>query len=386
MSDDAPVPSGFPSHFSRRRLLAAAGMSSLGFFSATTLGRSFAATKLLQTVDIPSDSETSTFSVQGRHLVDPCGERVILRGVNKMAVWDDDPTCADIFPQIRMTHANVVRIVWLTDGSGEVGATVSNMNAVIRNCRANHMIPLIELHDATGDWSKLGLLVQFWTRPDVLAVIKTHEKYVLLNIGNEVGGGEEDRDAERISDATYREGYAEAIKRIRAVDISIPLVIDAAGWGHDFSYIANNAQHLLDADPLRRLLFSLHVWWGYHGADAASDFKRAVDEVVAKNIPFIVGEFSGVGGPCDVPSPYAEILDTCHQNEIGWLAWEWGPGNEFGTPPCLAMNMTGEKDQDPNKNGRFANLKPGWARQVAIEHPHSIRNTAVTPRSLLVGL
>src|SRR5437867_7286397 len=171
MSGDPPVPGGFPPHFSRRRLLAAAGMSGLGFVSATTLGRSFAATKLPHTVDVPSDSETSTFSVQGRHLVDPCGERVILRGVNKMAVWDDDPTCADIFPQIRMTHANVVRIVWLTDGSGEVGATVSNMNAVIRNCRANHMIPLIELHDATGDWSKLGLLVDFWTRPDVLAVV-----------------------------------------------------------------------------------------------------------------------------------------------------------------------------------------------------------------------
>jgi len=34
------------------------------------------------------------------------------------------------------------------------------------------MIPIIELHDATGEWQKLSMLVDYWTRPDVLEVLK----------------------------------------------------------------------------------------------------------------------------------------------------------------------------------------------------------------------
>src|SRR2546421_6942048 len=350
---------------SRRTFLATVGLSAIGLARTSGgLANPLAATQAPNGMgDASASSTAATFSVRGRHLFDPCGDRVILRGVNKMAVWDDDPTCEDIFPQIRMTKANVVRIVWLTDSSGEAGATVANLDAVISNCRANRMIALIELHDATGDWSGLGRLIDFWTRPDVLAALRVHEQYLLLNIGNEVGD-------ENVTDADYRGGYAEAVGRLRAAGIPVPLVLDAAGWGHHFEYIAHNALALIDADPLHNLLFSLHVWWGYHGASAGSDFRKVVEEVVTSQIPFLVGEFSGVGGPCDSPSPFSEILDACHQGEIGWIAWEWGPGNEFGDSPCPAMNMTGEKDQDPRKNGRFENLRPGWPRQVVLDHVH----------------
>src|SRR6476660_9280665 len=62
-----------------------------------------------------SPPKQKTLRVSGGWLYDRCGERVILRGVNKMAVYEEDPTCAQIFPQIRMTGANVVRIVWLME-------------------------------------------------------------------------------------------------------------------------------------------------------------------------------------------------------------------------------------------------------------------------------
>ena len=126
----------------------------------------------------------STFFVQGRHLYDDWGEQVILRGVNKMAVYTtEDTTCFNIFPEIRKTGANAVRIVWgtaaLTDEAGLVrGATVANLDAAIQNCRDNHMIPVIELHDATGDWSKLDSLVDYWTRPEVVHLIRKHQRYL----------------------------------------------------------------------------------------------------------------------------------------------------------------------------------------------------------------
>ena len=54
-----------------------------------------------------------TFFTDGRDLFDPNGTKVILRGVNKMSVWDDnDPTGDIYFAEIRKTQANSVRIVW----------------------------------------------------------------------------------------------------------------------------------------------------------------------------------------------------------------------------------------------------------------------------------
>jgi mannan endo-1,4-beta-mannosidase len=319
----------------------------------------------------PAEPLRTTFYVEGRHLYDLCGEQVILRGVNKMAVWNDaDPICATVFPEIKQTGANVVRIVWLTDGSGNANATLSNMDAVIQQCRDNQIIPMIELHDATGDWSRLGTLVEFWTRPEVVNVVQKHAAYLLVNIGNEVGD-------DQVTDADFQMGYSAAITAMRQAGITVPLVIDAACWGQGMSYILNNAAALLAQDP--NLIFSLHVWWHYH-VNAAAEFVQAIDDVVVANIPFIVGEFSGVCQECDNnnnDSPYIEILTKCQQAAIGWIAWEWGPGNEYGSPPCPAMNMT--------VNGHYATLQAGWARSVAVDHPYSIKNTAVTPYFLTHG-
>ena len=56
---------------------------------------------------------TTGFFVLGRDLYDRCGTRVILRGVNKMSVYDhDDPYGLVSFPEIKQTGANTVRIVW----------------------------------------------------------------------------------------------------------------------------------------------------------------------------------------------------------------------------------------------------------------------------------
>ena len=52
--------------------------------------------------------------------------------------------------------------------------------------------------------------------------------------------------------------------------------------------------------------------------------------------------------------------------QIGWYAWEWGPGNDFYDPLCGVMDMTSDR--------LFANLKPGWA--------FGIKNTSVTPPTM----
>ena len=167
--------------------------------------------------------------------------------------------------------------------------STATLDALITNAKANHLIPMIELHDATGDWGRLNDLVDYWTQPAVVSIIRKHQAYLLVNIGNEVGN-------DTVSQADFVAGYTDAVQRMRAAGIHTPLVIDAPDWGKDLGMLNNTAATLLAADPEGNLMFSVHLYWSMScGADAAfirSNLQQAVD----LGYPLIVGEFSQYGG------------------------------------------------------------------------------------------
>jgi mannan endo-1,4-beta-mannosidase len=324
-------------------------------------------------------AKTTGFCVLGRDLYDRQGARVILRGVNKMSVFEqpDDSRGQISFPEIKRTGANTVRIVWAI--ATDQGATsTATLDALITNAKAVHLIPMIELHDATGDWGRLNELVNYWTRPAVVRILRKHQAYLLVNIGNEVGN-------DTVSQADFVAGYTDAVQRMRAAGIHTPLVIDAPDWGKDLGVLNHTAAMLLAADPEGNLIFSVHLYWSM-SCDADAAFIRSnLQQAVDLGYPLIVGEFSQYGGfPCSDPaasicSPEAEIdyrtiLAACHELQLGWYAWEWGPGNDFNDPLCAVMDMTPDR--------LFAHLKPGWAQEVALASPFGIQQTSVTPASI----
>ncbi|MBP1468345.1 cellulase family glycosylhydrolase [Candidatus Chloroploca sp. M-50] len=327
-------------------------------------------------------AQTRGFFVLGRDLYDRRGARVILRGVNKMSVWDnDDPVGLVSFPQIKQTGANTVRIVWAITTNLQPGGpatATATLDALIKNAKANRLIPMIELHDGTGTWGRLDDLVSYWTQPEVVKIIKQHQTYLLVNIGNEVG------DA-KVSQADFIAGYSDSIQRMRAAGIRTPLVIDASDWGKNLEMLNSTAATLRAADPEGNLIFSVHLYWSLACGADASFIRSNLQQAVNLGYPLIVGEFSQYGGyPCGNPNAsicgpageidYRTILAACHEHELGWYAWEWGPGNGFNDPLCAIMDMTHDR--------LFANLKPGWAHEVAISSPFGIQQTSVTPASI----
>ena len=305
----------------------------------------------------------SGFYVDGRFLRDRCGKKVVLRGVNEMIVWSAGKDGVPEFAEIAKTGANSVRIVWLTTESS------AGLDKVIQNALAQKLIPMVELHDATGDFSKLPSLVNYWTRWDVVNVIKKHEQNILVNIGNEVGNG-------NVSNTTFRDGYKQAITKMRAAGIRTPLIIDATTWGQNIDQLQAVGPTLIAHDPSHNIMLSVHMWWV---DGSAAHINNELAQSVQLNLPLIVGEFAqhAVYQCSQNPFDYKALLAKSKELEIGWLAWSWGGINN--------SDCSGQGSFDMTVGGVYGSWKETWGRDVAVMDAYSIKNTSVRPASIVTG-
>ena len=66
-------------------------------------------------------------------------------------------------------------------------------------------------------------------------------------------------------------------------------MIDAANWGQDWSNtMRTNAMALWNADTLRNLTFSVHMYEVYQSLSTVSTYMQGFDDM---NLPLVVGEF-----------------------------------------------------------------------------------------------
>ncbi|GAO31698.1 cellulase family glycosylhydrolase [Geofilum rubicundum] len=305
------------------------------------------------------EPQHNTIYVDGKNIFDASGAPLIMRGVNEMFIWSDDFLGDTIIPEIAKTGANALRIVWLTEASN-AKASPENLDLILQNTINSGLFPMPELHDATGKWDKLDSLVDYWTRPDVVEVLKKHEEYLLLNIANECGGHE-------IKSDQFLQGYKKAIDRLRAVGLQCPLVIDASGWGQDLDILLETGPELLQHDPEHNLIFSVHMWWPAEDG-SKQRIIHGIEQSVALNLPLIVGEFAPMGVGCARSIDHITIMEQCQKHEMGWLAWSWGA---VGNGDCEEMDMT-----RGDRRGTFEGLTD-WGLEVSINHPLSIQNTSI---------
>ncbi|WP_052480796.1 cellulase family glycosylhydrolase [Gilvimarinus agarilyticus] len=304
---------------------------------------------LLSSAQAADQDASGTFTLDGRQLLDACGEPFVPMGPNRMVYWLDR-TGLSSFSEIAKTGANTVRIVWTTEGKP------AELNAVLKNAFKQQLFPIIELHDATGDWSKLDLLINYWTQPEIAATIAKHQRYTIVNIGNEVG--------DKVPLDEYTKGYVRAITRLREAGYRVPLMIDAPGWGKDIDTLQAAGPALMAADPQKNILLSVHMWWpkmwGYDDARVRAELQESVDA----GLPLIIGEFGdrwddSEGGAI----PYRTIIKTALELDIGFLPWSWGPGNKP------------QKHLDMSDDGTVEGLT-GWGREVMLDETYAIARNA----------
>ncbi|NME71203.1 DUF4493 domain-containing protein [Flammeovirga aprica] len=275
----------------------------------------------------PSYNTSIGFFTKDGKLYDANGMEFIARGVNNGHFWFDSGnrnTAIKGLTPIAAYHSNTVRMVWQTNyvpSQWNNVAETTQLRKMINTAIDKGMVPMIELHDVTGDESKENLLkmAEYFVRPDILGVMKEYESILMINIANEWSG----------KTTTYRDAYKEAVTMMREAGLKHTIVIDGSGWGQDMTTIFDYGQEIIDNDPQKNILFSVHMYQSYRNETTiTSNLEKAVE----MKLPLIVGEFGFQhGGTPENPIqiPYKHILAECERLGIGWYAWSW-KGNSGG--------------------------------------------------------
>lgn len=272
------------------------------------------------------------FSISGSQLLDANGNNFVMKGINVPLAWFVNDVNNNIANIKNVTGSNCFRIVVTTSTPDNAWQTC------VQKCIDNKIIPMVELHDVTGNNSpeNLNNMAKFWASKADFITKPEIAKYILVNIANEWGDWHMSATPTgAVSRVTWRDAYVTAVKTIRDAGIKTTIVVDAGGYGQD-----NKAQTLLSyakdvqaSDPYHNCLFSIHMYceWSVNGNSTITTHLPAVKNA---GIPVIVGEFgyqhSEGTGTCDIDE--VAIINTANANGIGWLAWSWkgnGGGVEY---------------------------------------------------------
>lgn len=267
--------------------------------------------------DDSSGTQTTTggFRVNGTKLLDANGEEFIMRGINHAHTWylDEDTTA---IKAIAETGSNVVRVV-CSDGEQWTKDTEDMFETVINLCIDNEMIAIVEVHDATGkdEISSLNNATDYWIEMKNALIGK--EQYVILNIANEWAGSWDSK--------LWRDGYVDAIPKLREAGIKNTILVDAAGWAQYAKSIGDYGKEVFESDPDRNTMFAVHMYGtaGKNSSVIEKNLKYATDN----GLCVIVGEFGYTHTDGEVDEAF--IMKYCQDNGIGYLGWSW-KGNSGG--------------------------------------------------------
>lgn len=311
----------------------------------------------------PAHMRGNGFFVVDGQIYDPNGLPTRLVGFNHTHAWGDQQGNFNAVAEFPKTGANVVRVVF-TPGLG--ADTPAERRAVVEEYLAHGIVPMVEDHRTTcnDDPARLAAAVDEWLHPDNVAWLQQYEDRIILNIANEWMLG--------FDDNKWEQNYRTAIQRLRAAGLHHMLVVDAGGaCGQNPRSIRNRGAALLEADPERNVVFSVHMY-GYWRTDEATDVGRWNDAgtqspwnirdelsaIQALGLGIIVGEL-GWEGSSQVNYRTRPALQTLKDLDIGMLAWSWN----WNSDPALDFMATNQgytfnSDSDLSDGGRLFILDP----------------------------
>jgi len=281
------------------------------------------------------------FKIEGTRLLDDNDNEFIMKGFNVPLAWFQSEVNNNIASMKTNTGANSLRIV-VGNGYTPQGGTGQNWNTpdnvwqtAVERCIENEIVPVIEVHNVLGSNvpADIYAVAEWWASKASFLTREDIAPYILINIANEWGDWWMASPNQQPAQTVWRDTYINAVKTIRDAGIKTTLIIDAPNYGQDVrgSTILNHGLDVLNGDPEKNVLFSVHMYceWSNGSAGGGSNPAVLLPQIKNAGIPISVGEFAfqhATDGNCDINVD--AILSTCESNGIGWLAWSWkGNGN-----------------------------------------------------------
>ena len=334
------------------------------------------------TSDVNSGSEAAAgdgFKVDGAKLLDANGNEFVLRGINHAHAWYKDQLETSI-PAIAATGANCVRVV-CANGNLWTKTTREELENIVKLCEDNKLIAILEVHDATcnttengksssDDVSDLQLCADYWI--EMKDLVNEHSKTVIVNIANEWHNGSWSKPDE------WAEGYKTVIPKLREAGIKNTLMVDVDGggqypqclYGDEKRGSAAYAKDVLDADPDKNTMFSIHMY--EFNAKTEADVKNVIDKTIETGACFCIGEFANTRSAREDNVADDTITAYCNEKNIGYIAWSW-KGN---TPEKISKNETLPFSvMDISENWDGSKLSDDWGEKV-VNGKNGIKETS----------
>ena len=273
----------------------------------------------------PNTPSGAGFHVSDGKLLDVNGNEFIMRGVNDPYAWYRDGA-QQRMADIASVGANAVRVV-LASGQQWDRVSGDEVSSIISWTKANKLVAILEVHDATGYNDKDGfgssyspdVALEYWKSSDVRAAIDGQEAYVIINIANEPFGNE------ATGASLWESWHANAVSDLRSAGLKHTLMVDAANWGQDWeSIMLNNAPNVFNADPDKNTIFAVHMYEVYDTADKAWSY---METFLGHGLHLVVGEFAANHKGAEVAED--AVMAAAQEYGVGYLGWSWsGNSNE----------------------------------------------------------
>ncbi len=304
----------------------------------------------------PNPTPTApVYRTSGRFLFDPQGAKVVVRGPEQNFGGGLSWINNEFVTEIGKTKSNTVRIIphyQIDTAFGGTRNTIEDIEDQIRRGINAHMLVDFALDG--------GKQISSWVRPEIVALIKKYERYLVLHLKGE---------SYESTDAAWRDVAINEIGQIRAKGVQCPVYILAREGGRRLPCILNIdssdtqtpkrsfGQEIVDADPLHNVIFGWQAYWGmvpptsldYVAGGWQDNFGMSLRQAFqyCRDAPFPIQigmiKHSDHQDPelSDLEVPYAAMMDLAKTYELGWLWWDWRMGIDDLTTDGYYPNWDG---------------------------------------------
>lgn len=282
--------------------------------------------------------------VEGKYLVDGNGDRVVFRAVEHILRWGNYAGSANIGDvpweggANDSTGAQLDEIV--KSGTNSVrlfGGLPNELDSVLNKAIVQHKL-----------WVSIGRIN--WENQTNVNTLKKYGKYLTLHVRGEFQSDDE---------AAWERAAISDITKIRALGLTSPIEVQPVGYGQRLGAILRHGDAIMNADPLRNVVFSYQLY-----SELANDIDGALNSTASYQHPIWVGTclFQGGinAGYGNDANTYKKVWDGSGSRQLSSLVWSWSGDGE-------GNNMT--------TNGRYDSLT-AVGQYVINQSPYSMKRYA----------